>query len=131
MKDVEFRRRVPVATIALIGVSLLGIFQLVMLAGGYSLPASTVKKTVPFLYDSFRRFVGEHPDTRPDSAADSGESGRNLAIEAVSGINPEELSVTIEEAPPIEIKPIEEVPAVIPVSEPEKEDPLDSDEPVG
>ncbi|MDZ8117505.1 hypothetical protein [Pontiella agarivorans] len=131
MKDVELRRRVPVATMALIGVSLLGIFQLVMLAGGYRLPASTVKKTVPWLYDSFRRFVGEHPDTRPDSVSRSGESGGNPALEAVSGINPEELSVTLEAAEPVEIKPVEDVQPELPVSEPEKEDLLDSDEPVG
>ncbi|QBG46951.1 hypothetical protein EGM51_05915 [Verrucomicrobia bacterium S94] len=131
MKDDEFRRRVPVATIARICLGLLGIFQLVMLAGGYSLPASTVKKTVPWLYDPFRRFVGEHPDTRPDSAGVSGERGRNLAIEAVSGINPEELSVTIEDVQPVETEPVEEVPVVIPASGPEEKDLLNSDEPVG
>lgn len=131
MKDIVLKRKVPVATITLICVSFIGVFQLFMLIGGYGLDASVVKKTAPWFYDSFRKFVGEHPSTRPVSVDSTAADNRKSTIEAVAGINPEELSVTLDEPDAGDIKPIEVVSPVIPVSEPVKKDPLDSDEPVG
>ena len=131
MKDVLLKRKVPVSTITLICVSILGVFQLIMLTGGYGLDAAVVKKTAPWFYDSFRKFVGEHPSTRPVQPDADDANAPKTALEAVAGINPEELSVSLDEAEAVEIKPVNEEEPLIPVSEPVKKDLLDSDKPVG
>lgn len=131
MKDVEIKRIVPVSRITLIGVIFLGIFQVTMLVGGYHLEATVVKKSAPWFYDSFRKFVGEHPSTRPAELEKTSSSGRKSAVDAVTGINPEEISVDLKEALPAKIRPEDTGVPLIPVSKPEQSDPLDSDEPVG
>jgi len=131
MKDVETRRKVPAAVIAMICVSFIGIIQLLLVTGAYQVDSGTVRKMAPFLYNPFRKMMGEHPSTRPQSAesqASSGETG----IETVTGIKPEDLSIEIktEGSVPAIVVP-EETNTLIPASEPEKPLPLDSDKPVG
>lgn len=131
MKEIVLKRKVPVATITLICVALLGVFQLFMLVGGYGLEASVVKNTAPWFYDSFRKFVGEHPSTRPVQANPEDAERQKSVMETFAGINPEDLSVQLDEAEATEVEPVEDTQIVIPVSEPVKVDPMDSDEPVG
>lgn len=131
MKDVESRRKVPAAVIAMICVSVIGLLQLLLVTGAYQVDSGTVRKIAPFLYNPFRKMMGEHPSTRPQTA-ESQASSRDLEIETVTGIKPEDLSIEIKtegSVPAIEAP--EEGKTIIPVSEPEKPAPLDSDEPVG
>lgn len=132
MSDVEIRRKVPVAVLALICVSIIGILQILLLTGAYQVDAGTVRKFAPFLYNPFRKVVGEHPSTRPQTAETQAVTSRETEIETVTGIKPEELSIKIE-APAVELP--EDLPAaepvIIPAGEPAAPDPLNSDEPVG
>ncbi len=132
MNEVETRRRVPAAVLALICVSILGLFQLLLLTGAYKIDAGTVRKIAPFLYNPFRKMVGEDPSTRPQTADARKETSREAAIETVTGIKPEELSVKLD-VPEVDLpaEPPVEAPAVVPAPEPEAPNPLDSDEPVG
>ena len=131
MKDVETRRSVPAARTALITVCALGIFQILMLAGAYEIDASSVRRGAPWLYNTFRKMVGEDPSTRPDVQDGGQQSSRETTIETVTGIKPEELDVKLN-AEPVEVEmPAEQPRVIIPVSKPKQADPLDSDEPVG
>lgn len=128
MNDVEIRRRVPAAVTALICVLVFGLFQLLMLSGAYEIDAGVVRKIAPFLYNPFRKLVGEHPSTRPQTADAQTANSRDTAIETITGLKPGELSIQIDGT---EAEQPAELPVIIPVSEPDEPNPLDSDEPVG
>ncbi|MEI6891805.1 MAG: hypothetical protein V5783_06495 [Pontiella sp.] len=131
MKEVETRRVVPISIITLICVGILAIFQVLILTGAYQIKTATVKKMAPWLYEPFRKLVGEHPSSRPMPMAKQGETSVPAGITGIVGITPEELSVTLEnmDAPFV---PLEKLEGVHPVSQPEKvKDPVDETIPVG
>lgn len=136
MNNVESRRIVPIARITAGLVVLLVLFEAIMLSGLYEVKASTVKKTAPWFYTTFLKWVGEHPSTRPvvvEQAVVPEEKGAS-AMATVAGFKPEELDITIEdiENPSQETSaPVEEPGTVIPVSEPEEPAPVDENIPVG
>lgn len=136
MNNVESRRIVPIARITIGLVVILALYQAVMLSGLYEVKASTVKKTAPWFYSTFRKWVGEDPSTRPvvvEPAEEPEEKGAS-AMATVAGFKPEELDITIEdvENPSQETSaPVEEAATVIPVSEPEEPAPVDENIPVG
>ena len=78
--------------------------------------------------------VGEHPSFRPGVASDSDKTSSS-SVAMVAGINPEDLTVTIENTEqPVMIPttPVEAVGSDIPVSQPEKSsEPVDENVPVG
>jgi hypothetical protein len=131
MNEVESRRVVPMAQITVICTVLLALFELYFISTAYELKASTVKKVAPWVYEPYRKMMGEHPSTQPKAARapasntpDSAPSG----VATVAGFKPEELTITIEDAkmPVPEVEPA----PVIPVSTPKME-PVDENEPVG
>ncbi|MDF7822509.1 hypothetical protein P4B35_00680 [Pontiellaceae bacterium B12227] len=135
MKDVETRRVVPISTITLVCIGVLALFQVFMLTGAYQIKTAAVKKIAPGLYEPFRKMVGEHPTSRPVPATEKDDDSSVSDVATVAGINPEDLSVTIEnvERPILDpTTPTEEGTTLIPVSQPEKEpEPVDEDIPVG
>ena len=142
MKQINTRRIVPASIMAVVAFSILGLVQLFIVAGGFEIPASTVRKIAPFAYEPYRKLVGEHPSTRPDWLDAGGEaktSGNDSpsAMATVAGFRPEELAVKIEgvEEKPVILEPsvpVEKpVGAEQPVAEPEKRTPVDDDVPVG
>ena len=134
MKVIEKRRVVPISTITLVCVGVLALFQVFLLSGAYKIKTSTVKKIAPWLYEPFRKMVGELPSSRLVPAAKEDDSVASSEVAGIAGINPEELSVTIEnlEAPLDSAVPGEKTTTVIPVSQPEKAvEPVDENIPVG
>ena len=128
MKDVEKRRVVPIATITLVCAVFLGLFQVFVLTGSYQVKASTVRKTVPFLYEPYRKMMGEHPSYRTELVTNA-KKKESSTVATVAGIDPSELQVTIEspELPPLKVEPPKKV-----APAPEKNiEPVDENIPVG
>ncbi|MEE9368393.1 MAG: hypothetical protein V3V05_05965 [Pontiella sp.] len=119
MKQVNQRRIVPISVVTIVIFSLLGFFQLFVIAGGYELEASTVKKFAPWVYEPFLKLAGEHPDTRPEWAVDRGgvKEVKTSSAGTIAGFSPEEIPVTLNLDPvPVENVIIE---ATVPIKEPE------------
>lgn len=99
MNDVEPRRIVPIAFLALLLFIFMALFQVFVIAGGFEIKASAVKKIMPVAYESFLRLVGEHPETRPEWSAAAQATKSDSASSAVTfaGFDPKTIPVTIEE----------------------------------
>ena len=117
MKQLEQRRIVPISIITMILFSIMGLFQLFVIAGGYELEASTVQKIAPWAYEPFLKLVGEHPDTRPAWAIENRtkELEEQPSPVTVAGIDPESISVDLN-LDPMPTNTIIE--ATVPVDEP-------------
>ena len=104
-----------------------------MLTGAYEIKTTTVKKIAPWLYGPFRKMVGEHPSSRSAMLAKQDDSTATSGVAGIVGINPEELSVTIENLEdPLDPAVPSEKTSIIPVSQPlEKPEPVDENIPVG
>jgi hypothetical protein len=129
----EKRRINPIASITLVAVVFLVVFEFLVIGGMLELNAQTVAKHAPWAYEPFLRLVGEHPESAPRRASveESGETESiDVSVAGVAGINPSAVPVLIEtdaterasnmilEATvPLEVEP-EPTPVAVPTNRP-------------
>ena len=63
MAKLETRRINPIAHVTLVVVTLVVVFELLMIGGILELKSATVAKYAPWAYEPFLKLVGEHPDS--------------------------------------------------------------------
>lgn len=120
MKPVNSRRIVPIAVVTIILFFLMIVFQVFVIAGGYELEASTVKKVAPWAYIPFIKLVGEHPDTRPEWATEQETKTKEEKQDVITfaGFRPESIPVTIDVDPLPATNVVLE--STVPVEEPQR-----------
>lgn len=136
MKNVQEHRVVPVAMVMTIIMSCIGLFEVVVVAGGLEIKSSTIKRIAPWAYAPFLRMVGEHPEQFKGTEADTKPkmSSSIAGLAKVAGFSADELDITLEGTEPVNLETILEptvpVPEIIEPTEVEPIDPADV-EPVG
>ena len=101
MKHSAEKRVVRITVVASLIFAALLIFELFIIGGGLDVNASVVRKHAPWAYEPFLKLVGEHPDqfslwgiSSRDAEAGAAEAPDPLT--SIAGINPDQLSVTLE-----------------------------------
>ncbi|MCF7864501.1 MAG: hypothetical protein K9L89_06915 [Kiritimatiellales bacterium] len=99
MGKINTRRINPVSHVAALAVTMLVVFEVLVMAGVLELKAQTVAKYAPWAYEPFLKLIGEHPDSasRWAAAVEESDAGKEKdAVAYVAGIAPSALPILIE-----------------------------------
>lgn len=98
MGKINTRRVNPVSHVAALAVTVLVVFEVLVMVGALELKAQTVAKYAPWAYEPFLKLVGEHPDSASRWAAVVKESDADKedAVDQMAGIASSAIPILIE-----------------------------------